>query len=281
MRAIPPPADPPDDDGGSGDGSGGDGTGGTGDGSGTGICENCAMFECPNWSEYMGKVDEIINKIPPPPDWEQVADTFYERVVPKAINDLDNMLKDSFLPKMMSDLENMLGTAPEPPSSPAILEPSSIPTPSSPTVNDYADTLNQAKPEMAENPDLDNATFSADDVKNEAPEIQFREDESGGFDLPMSNPVDSLPALPFDDFPMPGMGSAGEWDHQPIMPDNTFPMPSEGSSGATDPGTPPIPSESGNEAPIPGQEYNAPIPGGTDIEIGNYKKHPDDPDGSG
>ncbi|UTW70244.1 hypothetical protein KHA80_06440 [Anaerobacillus sp. HL2] len=89
-------------------------------------------------------------------------------------------------------------------------------------------------------------------MRDQTPEIEFRR-STGGFDLPTGNPVDSLPELPFEDFPMPGMGSAGEWDHQPTMPDNPVPMPSDsGGSGSTDPGAPPIPSDSGNTAPLPG-----------------------------
>lgn len=229
--------------------------------------EGGEWFEAPAWDEYMGKIDEIINKLPPPPNWDQVADTFYDRVVPRAIN----------------DLENMLGTAPLPPSIPAQIQPVTIPKPSKPVTTDYEDKLNDSMPQMQVNPALDDAAFTADDVRNEAPVIEFREDESGGFDLPSGNPVDSLPELPFVDFPMPGMGDAGEWDHQPIMPDNPFPMQSEGGSGggSIDPGVPPIPSSGRNEAPLPGQEYNAPLPDGVEIGVGNYKLHPDDEDGSG
>ncbi|OIJ22051.1 hypothetical protein BKP45_05075 [Anaerobacillus alkalidiazotrophicus] len=248
---------------------------GSGDDGGEGIDFN-DFFNAPGWQDYMGKIDEIKNAIPPPPNWEQVADTFYDRVVPKLVN----------------DLESMLGTAPPPPSSPAIIEPINPPTPSKPAILDYAHNLEQKTPQMQQNTELENATFSLDDIKTQAPVIEVREDESGGFDLSTSDPVNSLPDLPFDGFPVPGMESAGEWDYQPEMPTNNFPMPNESSGvgGTIDPGEPPLPSNSGSEAPIPGdssndaptpgQEYNPPMPGGGfEINYGDYKTHPDNPDG--
>lgn len=60
--------------------TGGDSGGSTGGGTGgsTGAqCIGCDMFECPGWNDYMGKVDEIINRL----DWEVVTDVFNRKLI--------------------------------------------------------------------------------------------------------------------------------------------------------------------------------------------------------
>lgn len=62
------------------DGTGGDTGGGT-------TCDGCTaiqqMLECPEWDQYMGEWGNVIrNNVPPAPDWQQVANTFRDTVVP-------------------------------------------------------------------------------------------------------------------------------------------------------------------------------------------------------
>ncbi|MBK5447062.1 hypothetical protein [Peribacillus sp. TH24] len=81
---------------GGGDGSG-SGSGG-GSGSDSGECAACEILECPKWDEYMGKMDDIASKIPSPPNWDKVAETF----------------RDKIAPQVKKDLEDTIGKAPDP-----------------------------------------------------------------------------------------------------------------------------------------------------------------------
>ncbi|MBU8905574.1 hypothetical protein [Desertibacillus haloalkaliphilus] len=226
-----------------------------------GDCDYCEVFQCPGWSEYMSGLNDIKDAIPPPPNWEEVSQTFAE----------------SIGPSMASDIESVLGTAPEPPEPPGeiVLEP--VNKPSGEIIFDYREELEKSQPTMEDNQELHDATFDTQDVADQAPVLEYREDESGGFSI--QDPVDSLPKLEFDDYPMPGEG-AGAWDHQPEQPEMDMPMPEGG--GEVEPiGEPPLPDQQTNEAPEPEQGYEPPTPDGEDVHLGNYKNHPDDPDGSG
>lgn len=254
---------------GGGTGGGGDTGGGTdpgGDDPGgdtSGECDSCKVFDCPGWDEYMGKLDEIRNAIPPAPNWNQVADTF----------------RDSIVPRVISDLGDLLGSAPAKPSIPAPL----------PSVSDGG--LSSRTPSMPDVPGLGESGFNAGDIKNQAPTIHEREDPTGGFDL-IANPMDTLPDLP-DSFPKPGSTDPGEWgQNKPTEQDNPFPFPED--QGDPDIGNPPKPGDNGatppssggdpGSAPTPGGDVgNAPTPGGTgeDPNMKDYKPSPGAPDGSG
>ncbi len=265
----------PGGDGGSGgDGSdpGGDGGGGTDPGGGgTDPEENpppkacdpeCRIFRCPQWDDYMGKIDNIANKIPPPPNWPEVADTF----------------RDSIVPKLVDDIGDLLGTAPNPPA----------PAPELPGLDDRG--IKGKEPEMKDVPGLEDSGFDANKIKNEAPKIPEREDPTGGFDL-STNPVDALPDAPEN--PKPGETDAGEWGkNKPKEEDNPFPYPKDkgdpdvgsqpkpGDNGAT----PPSPGGDPGSAPKPGGDLgNGPSPGGSggDPNMLDYKPSPGAPDGSG
>lgn len=69
-----------------------------------------------------------------------------------------------------------------------------LPAPNIPNIFDIlnnVDERNPAKPTSVEDPGLEPASFDANDIKNEAGEIQFREDPTGGFDI--VNPLETLP----------------------------------------------------------------------------------------
>lgn len=202
-------------------------------------CPGCEMFECPGWGDYMGKVDEIIAGFP------SIVD---------AIADQTDTIRDEIVG--------------QPPSLPS--------EPSQPAPVDTYDFENSA-PAMTENPDLGGSGFTLTDLENEAPEIQFRDDPTGGFDI--VDPVGALPDPPAA-FPIPGETDAGEWDDNkpadsdvqtpapPVIPVEQTPPP-EPSGGSTEP---PSPGESGGSAPLPSTETS--IDGSY-----KYKTHPDYPDG--
>lgn len=222
----------------------------------------CRIFRCPQWDNYMGKLDNIANKIPPAPDWPKVADTF----------------RDSIVPKLVDDIGDLLGEAPSPPAVP----------PELPGIDDRG--IKNKEPEMKDVPGLKESGFDADKIKNEAPKIPERDDPTGGFDL-STNPMDSLPDAPEN--PKPGETDAGEWGkNKPKENDNPFPFPKD--KGDPDVGSPPKPGDNGATPPSPGGDPgsapkpggnlgNGPSPGGSggDPNMLDYKPSPGSADGSG
>jgi hypothetical protein len=236
---------------------GGSGGGGTGTG-----CDACQMFSCPGWAEYMQKLQDIQNSIPPAPNWQTVADTF----------------RDTIEPKMISDLSSLLGSVDDPPSIPG--------APSIPDLPSDLDTRGITEPTGQEDPGLGSSTFSEDDIKNNASVIQERQDPTGGFSI--LDPIAGLPSQ--DEFKQnkPNEGTAdlpanpNEGDNvAPNPPDsdnysppnpkddgNIAPKPTnDGSGTAPMPGgtsgdfdTPPIPGDAGGTAPLPSESGTAPIP---------------------
>ncbi|ESU70487.1 hypothetical protein ABEV40_11160 [Geobacillus thermocatenulatus] len=216
-------------------------------------CIGCDLFNCPGWSEYMRKLNEIRDAIPPAPNWNQVAAIF----------------RDTIVPRLIADMEVMLGTAPTPPAEP----------PDLPGVDTHG--IEDKVPSMPDS-GLDTSGFTKQNIENQAPEILFRNDDSGGFDI--VNPLDTLPPLP-DKMPEPGNTDAGGWDagHPQQPDDQPMPIPKD-QDGTPDTGNAPIPNQNNDTPPSPGDNGgNAPIPSQDDGIQGSkyYKKHPDDPDGSG
>jgi hypothetical protein len=244
---INPDCDPP----GGGDDpppGGGDDDPPPSDGGGGGLqCNVCEMFECPHWDEYMGKINEIIDGFPT-----------IEDAIGRQTRDLEDAI-DNQTDRIIYD---GIGT---PPSLPSV--------PSQPSPVDTHDFENDA-PRMIENPDLDNSGYNLQDLKNNAPEIEFREDPTGGFDI--VNPIDALPDPP-DKFPIPGE-TESDWDENkpadntlspPTGPDVEYPTPPQPE---VDEIGPPTPGEPVGEVPIPSTQ--TPIEGSY-----KYKTHPDNPDG--
>lgn len=235
---------------------------GGGDTGGKEQCDPCALLNCPGWDNYMGKVDQIIGAIPPPPNWGQVAETF----------------RNAIVPNLISEMGSMLGSAPAPPT----------PPPDMPGISVGAITNNPPSPQTV--PNLKESGFNKGKLEAESPQIEFRQDDSGGFDI--KDPVESIPDSPKSD-PIPGETDPGEWgENMPKEQEAKPPIPSDSSEVPI--GDPPIPGGNGDAPPIPGEGNDGPpMPGGggdTPPTPGNsggnegsprYKKHPDDPDGSG
>lgn len=237
-------------DGGSTGGSDGSGDGSTGGTGGTGeTCDSCAVFECPGWSAYMGKLNDIKQAIPPPPNWNEVADTF----------------RDSIAPRIKQDMEDLFGYAPEPPTAPTAPTPPEMPI--------DLDDRGIEEPTGEEAPGLEEATFDEEDIKNEAPVIPEREDPTGGFEI--DDPLTNLPSqeefkenIPEEgSAPIPGAPKEPEnIAPEPTEPPNAAPTPSEPENTAPTPSEPentaPTPTESSGTAPTPSDDTGAaPLPG--------------------
>lgn len=200
-------------------------------------CTNCDLFNCPGWQEHMQGLEDIKNAIPPAPNWQEVANTF----------------RDTITPKIKSDLQEILGEVDDPP--PAPQPPDPPPTP--PDLDDGGIT-----PPTGENaPGLEDSGFDENDIKDQAPVIEEREDDSGGFII--DNPVDGLPSQEEFKRNIPDEGDAAiPGDPQEL--ENQSPTPSEGDNTAPEPdegtNTAPTPDDSGANAPIPDENGTAPLP---------------------
>ncbi|WP_051575096.1 hypothetical protein [Sporolactobacillus terrae] len=242
--------------GGGGDDGGGD-SGGT-----TNITNNYNVnnyYEVPGWSAYMDKLDEILQAIPPAPNWGVVANTF----------------RDSIVPAITSDFRDMLGSAPSPGTVPKGNVPSPGSAPSTPNVSvpdtpadpPELDDRGITEPTGQQADGLEDSAFTITDIKNEAPVIEERQDESGGFHI--LNPIDGLPSQEEFKQNKPNEGTAN-LPEDPKDPDNYSPNPVEPENPAPnkpkeEENTAPNPSESDNVAPKPSTSDNvAPKPSSGD-----------------
>ncbi|HHY22578.1 MAG TPA: hypothetical protein GX525_12045 [Bacilli bacterium] len=213
----------------------------------------------------MDKIDGIREAIPPPPNWQQVAETF------------DSTIR----PRLIADVGNLLGEAPPPPPPPlglGVVEPIKPPNE---IIENYADKLKEKEPVMQDVPGLSESGFTKDDIESAAPEIEFRDDPTGGFNI--GNPLDAIPKV--NEPPVPGQ-PASNWMEIPSAPQQTPP-----SGGEVNVGSPPIPGNNTGTPPVPGGDFTPPTPGNNapapptpghnTPEPGEYKRHPEHPDGSG
>lgn len=209
-------------------------------------CNNCAIFECPGWSDYMGKLEDIKNAIPPPPNWHEVADIF----------------RDSIAPQIKKDLAEVIGRAPEP-TMPDLPKAPDLPAapPALPSLDDkdFKDDV----PKGDEAPGLGDAGFTADDIKDKAPNIPERDDPTGGFDI--TDPIGSLPSQEEFEQNAPNEGTA-PLPAPPKEQENKAPVPGDTADAPPvpndTPDKPPVPGADNSTAPVPGADNStAPIPG--------------------
>lgn len=189
------------------------------------------IFSTPGWNQYMGRVNDIFNAIPPAPNWQQVANTF----------------RDTIVPSFRNEMEDMLGQVPNAPPPP-----------------NYNNNLSGQidAPTGQEASGLADASFGANDIKSAADPIEVREDPTGGFTI--MDPVGSLPSQEEfrDNIPNEGEMVA------PDVPETDAEAPQVPDVDAVAPGAPeeqeniaPTPPEVGGVAPSPGEvEGTAPNP---------------------
>ena len=222
------------------------------------------IVDIPGWGDHMAKLDEILAAIPSPPNWQNVA----------------NIFNNTIVPNLISQTSDMLGYAPSPPSPPTSRPKLKGDIPSPPKGNNA--------------PGLTDSGFSANDLKNKAEKIEFREDPTGGFTI--LDPIGSLPTqeefkdnIPNepDMIPPEVPTTEAEAPSAPEEQENIAPSPPEveaqlpsdpvdNGSNAPFPneqeGTAPQPSEPGGTAPSPGEIIN-PLPGAP-VENDNFAPQP-------
>lgn len=224
------------------------------------------------FKDLANKLDEISNKIPPVPDWDKVSDIFADKI--------GNKMKD------------VLGEAPDPPNPP--------PIPDMPNIDTGG--LENQRPEFKDNPELDKAGFTGDDIKKDAPVIKENKDESGGFDI--GDPTKGLPEVP-KEMPRPGETEKSGWTQdKPKEPDqkeipnpketevpkpSEFPKPKDNNKNEfpkpnVDSGNPPKPNSNEGKPPKPNTDSgNPPKPNTGDggFPKPNIDGQPPKPNGGG
>ncbi|HFK1555909.1 hypothetical protein P6U34_27700 [Bacillus paranthracis] len=181
------------------------------------------------FKKLLNKLDEVGNRIPPPPDWDKVSDIFADKIGNK--------------------MSEVIGKTPDPPSPP--------PIPDMPGIDTGG--LENHMPDMKDNPDLKDSNFTADDIKKEAKPIEEKKDDSGGFSI--GNPLDNLPETP-KDLPKPGETEKSGWTQdKPKEPTGDLPTPKD--KGKEEPPKPPKPNKDNDKPPKPsGNDDKPPKPGG-------------------
>lgn len=204
------------------------------------------------FKKLLSKLDEVGNKIPPPPDWDKVSDIFADKIGNK--------------------MSEVIGKTPDPPSPP--------PIPDMPGIDTGG--LENHMPDIKDNPDLKDSNFTADDIKKEAKPIEEKKDDSGGFDI--GNPLDNLPETP-KELPKPGETEKSGWTQdKPKEPTGDLPKPKD--KGKEEPPKPPKPNKDNDKPPKPsGNDDKPPKPGGNDDKPpkpgGNDAKPPKPEDNGG
>lgn len=210
-----PPEDP-GDTGGTTPPPSGD-TGGTDTGGQTGTnCIGCDLLACPGWDQIADKIGSAVaGKLPPPPNWQEVAKVF----------------GDEFVPRIGNEIENKLGH-PDPP-----------PTVSTPPPPTFDGTSGVDIPQAVDQtPPAQQTTFDT------VPDIQVEQDQTGGIDLSKSDPIESIPHSSEDHMPIPGQETGG---FKPQTKTSDIPKPS--NSGPVQPPADsiPKPNTSTSEPPVP------------------------------
>lgn len=213
-------------------------------GGNTGGCDACKwltdMLACPAWDDYMGELtDAIRNAMPPPPDWDSIADTF--------VGKFADYFGDVPPPPSRSEIDQAI-TPPLPPLDTSVPEASMVP---------------QAPSEYNNGPlDFDITDGEEIEIIDESEPIEIYEpDKYINSDEPGEMVFPGDPRNHSDGIKEPDRVDTGVAMPQPsVQPDPGGEMPGGGQVQPTDMPMPgatnspiPIPSGGGGIIPIPGQ----------------------------
>jgi hypothetical protein len=193
-------------------------------------CPECQtlrnQLQCPEWQTYMGDLGTTIkNNVPPAPDWQQVANT----------------MRDTMIPAM----DTMLGH-PDPPPAP----PTPPPVPEMKTDDlKRPDDPQDTTPPVTQDINFDNVQA-----------VPVQQDTTGGLDLTPADPTESIEHKDPGYMPKPGKESGGD---KPMTQQAPTPKPLGGepaeapaakptnSGGQLPPGGMPKPTTSTGTTPTP------------------------------
>lgn len=227
--------------------------GGTTPGTDCGTCEKLdQLLQCPGWDIAMGDLTEAIqNALPPPPNWDDIADKIGKATV--------------------HHLSNYLGDVPVPPSKEDIKQATEMPLP----ILDLKTDVEDLKPNVPDEYKNGKIEFN---LEKDAPQIEVKQDTTEGFDITeplwnMETDGPGKPILPGD----PNNNSGGIKQPDKVVteevpkpkkiifeiPKPDVPKPSTPEPGET-PSPPAIPNNPGGDTALPGfTEGPIPIPGET------------------
>lgn len=238
------------------------GDSGGNDGSGNITCDICAALKeiRSSLNANNNKLDSIINKIPPPPNWQEVADTMSNTIVPQLVGDTRVMLDD------------LLGRAPAPPPMP--MQPGAPEDLAAPDTSKMPD-----EPKVDLPPEKDDNSFTAEDVMKEAEELEYVEpdEEDSGFNLTI-DPFEQLenPGSPGEpkepeDPGNPGIPKEPDIPESPGTPNQEVEAPPKPNTPDFNPGSPGTPNDDIGSPGKPNQgDFSPSNPGG---DIGTPPEH--------
>ncbi|RAU91546.1 hypothetical protein [Paenibacillus sp. YN15] len=206
---------------------------GTGGGEGCTSCETITnLLACPEWDTYMGEwTDAIKAALPPPPDWNHIADLIGTATI--------------------DHLGNYLGVVPASPSQQQLNQQITVDLPTMDSGSSAASSLVPIVPAGYEQPKPFDITSG--------PQIEIK-DESKPFEIfdPLSNMQYDDPGVPV----LPGSTSnsnggitpPGKVDIPEAMPSKTAPPGNNDPVPipSANPGTMPVPGQAGGPIPVPG-----------------------------
>ncbi|WP_017762642.1 hypothetical protein [Bacillus thuringiensis] len=244
------------------------------------------------------KLNEISNKIPPVPDWDKVADTFADKISPK----------------LTKDIKDMLGEAPDPPKSPPQIpktdnkgldgrQPEFKENPDLEKSKFTKDDIKDGAPEIKFEEDKSGGFDIKDPMDNlpDLPDEMPKPGETTPSEWGKNKPKEPKP----QEKPIPKDKEKPKDPPKPKPDEIKPPKPNEGDSGFPKPkddtgkppkpkedlgkppkpneegSKPPKPNDSGDKPPKPNTDLDPPTPNNPSGSFGKYKRHPEDPDGSG
>lgn len=185
-------------------------------------CIGCELLNCPGWDQIADKIGSAVaGKLPPPPNWPEVAKIFGDELVPRIGDEIDKRLGKV-----------------EPPAQPI----------KEPTFPVFDGSTGKLIPK----PTFDPSQLRDTNLQN-IPSVPVNQDNTGGISLEGADPIDNMPHDPEGYMPTPGQETGGDRpQNKPVetpVPSNTVPPELENN---------PTPGTTTEEPPTPGGSTSPP-----------------------